>query len=74
MRIRLDEFVGPLSTFRAEHVIKRHFTQFGFNRNVRKLRKLIEKDMKNMDAFIGKWHAMFKPNLVELDGEVIQER
>ena len=48
-------------------------SKFGFKKAVKNLRIIIEKDTKNIDYFIKKWHLFHKPLLVDLEGNVIEK-
>lgn len=56
------------------HKLGRFCTKWGFHRKVKKLGNRIEKDMRNIDYFVKLWHKHHKPNVVDWEGNVIEER
>lgn len=68
MRLRVDDFKGiPLFNF-VEHRLKPFFSQNGLEKRVKELGVLIEKDLKNIDSFIEKWHGLHPLNLTDWEG------
>lgn len=74
MRLRMDDKQGPpifRLLFGEEHRLGSYFTRGGFERRAKELSLLIEKDMKGIDAFIGRWHQIHKPKDVDWTGHAL---
>ncbi|WP_337043134.1 hypothetical protein [Emticicia sp. 17c] len=72
MRLRIDDFKGmPLFRF-VEHKIGTYYTKNGFESEVEKLRKLIKKDMTNIDHFVKRWHELHTPLVTDWKGNKIE--
>ncbi len=63
MRLRCDDFRGPpiLNLNASDYKIKRSFTKKGFEKKVGRLGENIKRDFKNIDVFVEKWFAIYKP-------------
>ena len=62
MRLRADDYKGPplfYMLFLPEHKIGRYYTRFGYEAEVKKLKKLIKSDMENIDFFIKRWFEIY---------------
>ena len=53
--------------FLPEHKIGNYYTKFGYETKLKKLRILIQSDMKNINKFIKRWYELHSPNTVNLD-------
>ncbi len=76
MRLRADDYKGiPLiyMLFYPEHKIGSYYSRSGFKRRKKKLTELIQRDMRNIDSFVIRWHEIHKPNKVNWIGEIIKE-
>lgn len=65
----------PLFSYRfwfENYKLKSFHTKFGLNMAIRKLKYLIERDMKNIDSFVEKWHLFHKPNITDWEGNIIE--
>ena len=65
----------PLFSYRfwfENYKLKSFHTKFGLDMAIRKLKYLIERDMKNIDSFIEKWRQFHKPNITDWEGNVIE--
>lgn len=75
MRLRSDDYKGPplfYMLFLPEHKIGGYKTQSGFEKEVKKLRGLIQKDMTNIDFFVNRWHELHKPNVTDWEGNKVE--
>ena len=52
--------------------LKSFHTKFGLNIAIRKLKYLIERDMKNINSFVEKWRQFHKPNITDWEGNIIE--
>ena len=52
--------------------LKSFHTKFGLKRAIKKLKLIIEIDMKNINFFIEKWHLFHKPNITDWEGNIIE--
>lgn len=74
MRLRSDEYKGPpifYMLFLPEHKLGNFYSQKGFKKEVHKLKKLIESDMKNINHFVKRWHEKFVPFKTDWEGNKI---
>ena len=65
----------PLFSYRfwfENYKLKSFHTKFGLNMAIRKLKYLIERDMKNIDSFVEKWRQFHKPNITDWEGNIIE--
>ena len=65
----------PLFSYRfwfENYQLKSFHTKFGLNMAIRKLKYLIERDMKNIDSFVEKWRQFHKPNITDWEGNIIE--
>jgi hypothetical protein len=62
MRLRMNDRKGPpiLHIFEKQHKLEPYYTKNGFDRSVKKLTKLIERDMNNIDYYIQRWYDIYK--------------
>lgn len=76
MRLRQDDMKGPpifWMLFGQDHKLGRYLTRKGFEERVAQLTRLIERDMKTIDAFLHRWHKLHTPNDVDWNGHPCQE-
>ena len=76
MRLRSDEYKGPplfYMLFLPEHKVGNYYTKSGYEFEINKLKKLIKKDMENINSFIEKWHELHKPNITDWEGNIISQ-
>lgn len=74
MRLRNDDYNGPpifYVNFMPEHKIRRYFTKRGFEKEIKKLSDLIEKDMYNINSSVKRWHELHTPNKTDWEGNII---
>ena len=65
----------PLFSYRfwfENYKLKSFHTKFGLKRAIKKLQFIIERDMKNINYFIKKWHLFHKPNITDWEGNIIK--
>ena len=65
----------PLFSYRfwfENYKLKSFHTKFVLNMAIRKLKYLIERDMKNIDSFVEKWRQFHKPNITDWEGNIIE--
>ncbi|TXJ20349.1 hypothetical protein EPJ79_04150 [Brachyspira aalborgi] len=65
----------PLFSYRfwfENYKLKSFHTKFGLNMAIKKLQFIIERDMKNINYFIEKWHSFHKPNITDWEGNIIK--
>ena len=65
----------PLFSYRfwfENYKLKSFHTKFGLDMAIRKLKYLIERDMKNIDSFVKKWRQFHKPNITDWEGNIIE--
>ena len=70
MLLRSDDYKGPpifYMIFLPEHKIGSYYTKSGYETKLKKLKILIQSDMKNINEFIKRWHELHSPNTVNLD-------
>lgn len=75
MRLRSDDYKWiPVITpcFFKKHKIGSYNSKYELNRQIRKLGKLIEKDMTNIDSFVSRWHELHIPSKVDWNGNMIE--
>ena len=75
MRLRCDDYKGPPifhMLFLPKHKIKCFHSRSGFEKRVKELGDLIEKDMTNIDRFVKRWHELHEPSIVEWEGKRIE--
>ena len=74
MRLRSDDYKGPpifYMLFLPEHKLGNYYTQKGYEKEVRKLKKLIQTHMQNINDFVKKWHEKFVPLKTDWEGNKI---
>lgn len=74
MRLRSDDYKGPplfYIIFLPKHKIGFYYTKSGYEAQLKKLRKLINSDMENINDFVKRWHELYLPNLTNLEGNII---
>lgn len=65
----------PLFSYRfwfENYKLKSFHTKFGLDMAIRKLKYLIERDMKNINSFVEKWLQFHKPNITDWEGNIIE--
>ena len=65
----------PLFSYRfwfENYKLKSFHTKFGLDMAIRKLKYLIERDMKNINSFVEKWRQFHKPNITDWEGNIIE--
>ena len=65
----------PLFSYRfwfENYKLKSFHTKFGLNMAIRKLKYLIERDMKNINSFVEKWRQFHKSNITDWEGNIIE--
>lgn len=71
MRLRSDDITGPpiirLAYFNG-HKLKSFYTKEGLTKNIAKLRRNIENDLKDIDYFVKRWHQLHKPLMISWAG------
>ncbi len=63
MRLRSDDYKGPplfYMLFLPEYKIGRYYTKSGYEREIKKLKKLIKSDMENIDHFVKRWYEIYR--------------
>ncbi|MBB4804619.1 hypothetical protein HNP37_004716 [Flavobacterium nitrogenifigens] len=71
MRLRIGDYKGPpllYILFLQEHKLGKFYTRKGYLNEILKLRKLIQKDMENIDGFVKRWHEKFIPSKTDWEG------
>ncbi len=71
MRLRSDDYKGPplfYKLFCPEHKIGKSCHKNGFDRKIQKLKKLINEDMVNIDAFVKRWYELHQPSQTDWTG------
>ncbi|NBB32035.1 hypothetical protein [Cellulophaga sp. BC115SP] len=71
MRLRNDDYTLPpllYMLFLPEHKIGKYISKQGFYSEVAKLKKLIKKDMENIDYFVKRWHELHVPVITDWVG------
>jgi hypothetical protein len=53
--------------FLSEHKIGSCYTKSGYETELKKLKILIQSDMKSINEFIKRWNELHKPNTVNLE-------
>ena len=53
--------------FLPEHKIGNYYTKSGYETRLKKLKVLIQSDMKNINEFIKRWYELHSPNIVNLE-------
>lgn len=74
MQLRSDDYKGiPLfyMLFCPKHKLKSYYTKRGFQKRVKELGDLIEKDMTNIDSFVRRWHELHKPMATTWEGDIV---
>ena len=69
MLLRSDDYKGPpifYMIFLPEHKIGNYYTKSGYKTKLKKLKILIQSDMKNINKFIKIWHELHSPNIINL--------
>lgn len=72
MRLRIDGFKGMPLFRMIEHKIKRFITNRGFQRRVKQLGILIERDLDNIDAFVKRWHEFHQMMTTDWSGKKVE--
>lgn len=75
MQLRIDDYKGiPFFSllYSPKHKIGRYFTKSGYEAELRKLKKLIQSDLENIDRFVARWHELHKPNHTDWEGNLIE--
>ena len=65
----------PLFSYRfwfENYKLKSFHTKFGLDMAIRKLKYLIERDMKNINSFVEKWRQFHKTNITDWEGNIIE--
>lgn len=76
MRLRNDDYKGPplfYMLFLPEHKIGSYYSKSGYETEIKKLKKLIKSDMKNIDDFVKRWYELHNPNITDWEGNIIKE-
>ncbi|MTD67722.1 hypothetical protein [Flavobacterium sp. LC2016-13] len=76
MELRYDDYKGPPVfhiLFLPWHKLGNIKSKSSFEKEVRKLRDLVKKDMDNIDSFEKRWHELHKPNITDKEGNVIKK-
>ena len=74
MLLRSDDYKGPpifYMIFLPEHKIGNYYTKAGYETKLKKLKILIQSDMKNINKFIKRWYELHKPNITDYEGNII---
>lgn len=75
MRLRVGDIKGmPLFDYHfmfGGHRIKSFNSEKGLERRVNQLRRLIKKDLMNIDYFIKRWHEIHQLNITDWEGSQI---
>lgn len=74
LQLRVDTIKGaPLFSLRymCGHKLKRSYTRYGLDRNLKNLTKTIEADLHQIDYFVKRWHALHKPLTTNWTGQPI---
>ncbi|WP_342644486.1 hypothetical protein [Mucilaginibacter sp. CSA2-8R] len=69
MQLRSDDFKGMPLFNTVQHKLKSYYTKRGYQRSISRLSKLIEKDMKNIDRSVNRWHELHQPLVTGWDGK-----
>ena len=70
MLLRSDDYKGPpifYMIFLPEHKIGNYYTKAGYETRLKKLKILIQSDMKSINEFIKRWYELHSPNIVNLE-------
>jgi hypothetical protein len=70
MQLRMDDFKGMPLFHTIKHKIRSYYSRKGLGKRIHALGKLIEKDLGNIDSFVGSWHSMHKPAVTTWEGHV----
>jgi hypothetical protein len=74
MRLRSDDYKGPplfYMLFLPEHKLGKFYTKKGFEKEVEKLKRLIQSDMQNINGFVERWHELHSPIKTDWDGNSV---
>ena len=75
MRLNIDDFKGiPLLNFDfmfRNHKLNSSLTKWGFTRNLKRLKRILEADFKSFEKYIDRWNNLFKPVMTTVEGEII---
>ncbi len=74
MRLRSEDYKGPplfYMFFLPQHKVGTYYTKSGYGIEIQKLKKLIKSDMENIDGFLKRWHELHKPNVTDLEGNIM---
>jgi hypothetical protein len=75
MRLNVDDFKGiPLFNFDfifRNHKLKSPLTKWGFNRNQKRLKRILKADLKNFEKYIDRWNNLYKPLMTTVEGEIV---
>jgi len=76
MQLRADDYhfipiITPL--FYIRHKLSPYYTKNGYEKRIQELGVLIEKDMKNIDSFVKRWHELHTPIKTTWDGVKIED-
>lgn len=73
--IGMDEGI-PLFNPRTykNYRLKRFWTKWGLEKQIQRLRSLLQQDMENIDSFVKKCHTLHKCNLTDWEGNIIEQK
>ncbi|MBK5720198.1 hypothetical protein JGH11_04870 [Dysgonomonas sp. Marseille-P4677] len=77
MRLRSDDYVWiPIITLCCfkKHKIGCYNSRWRLKRQIKKLEKLIEKDMSNIDSFVSRWHKLHIPKKIDWNGNILERK
>jgi hypothetical protein len=75
MRLLSDDYLGPpiFYSFHPVHKLGSYYSNTGYLAALEQFKKLLQKDMENIDHFVQTWHKIHQPNHVDWEGNVIVE-
>jgi len=75
MRLRVDDIKGmPLFDYHfmfGGHKIKSYNSENGLKKRINQLRRLIKKDLMNIDYFVERWHDIHQLNVTDWEGNKV---
>ncbi|MBV8388597.1 MAG: hypothetical protein JO080_02230 [Mucilaginibacter sp.] len=68
MRLRSDDFKGMPLFNTVKYKIKRYYSERGFQKRLKRLGELIERDLNNIDRFKERWYELHEPLMTDWEG------
>ncbi|MFD2247112.1 hypothetical protein [Pontibacter ruber] len=76
MHLGIDDIKGPplfdYNFMFRKHKIGSFYTKSGLDKRIKQLRKIIEKDLDNIEHFVERWHEMHEPLVTTWEGHLIE--